>query len=83
MNNTIPSIQHFSKIIGGEVCWLDNRYTSNARPSTEPDNEDYLPAFTYEDPQLNLAIGGREIALPSNLHQAANLIDDEKELYIF
>lgn len=80
--NTINSSKSFSNIVNGAVCWLDNNSVTNRfDPGIEDD--DYMNILTYEDPHLSLSYEGREISLPSNLDQAANLIDDEKELYIF
>ncbi len=80
--NTINSSKSLSNIVSGAVCWLDNDSVTNRfDPGIEDD--DYMNILTYEDPHLSLSYEGREISLPSNLDQAANLIDDEKELYIF
>lgn len=79
--NTINSSKSFSNIVSGAVCWLDNSVTNRFDPGIEDD--DYMNILTYEDPHLSLSYEGREIPLRSNLNQAANLINDEKELYIF
>lgn len=80
--NTINSSKSFSNIVSGAVCWLDNN-SVNSRFDTGIEDDDYMNILTYEDTHLSLSYEGREISLPSNLDQAANLIDDEKELYIF